>query len=1081
MAPLDKWAASMVKNPIAAIGIGLVGTTLLSIATAWYSYHSYRTYLMGSLPITTSSTRYRKDKYGKHLTWDKYSFFVNGRRIVLCSAEFHPWRVPDHTRWEPILREYKAAGFNCIRIYFHWGYHSPNQGIYIFEGNRDMHYLMEICQKLEIFVLAAPGPYICAETQGGGFPIWLLAKKNVRLRHKVNYWYSKYDPEFSKYENQWYGAILPILAQYQITNGKGGCLLALQIENELDEDLKGYPVGLHDHMRNLSSTARRLGITVPLFTNAAIISDSFITRPDHEKKYGRQQFGIDLYGFDRYLVWVPTSGLLVLENNRDINIAKTWKPWDPAIIEGGLDMIESSVRGFGGGAANSPIFIPELQGGWFNHWTCPYTYDAIYNYYGHNYTRTLYDSCIAQGSTAISLYMGYGGTNWGTIGDPDVYTSYDYSACIREYGVLSGRGRLLRLSLSFMRSFGDITAATEMVMSGEPHSDINIAASPKRVLIARRAATNVLGAGLVVFRNFSNEQLANYELFVTLGKLPFFRLRGILTYKSSFISLVNYTSSNGLILVASTIPIHLRTHLDVPALGDRIEVWIIQNDGNASGEMAFRGAVTLAGSLGAIAKSELEGAVTVVSFRNQVGWASISNSMVSNKPSLYIIGLATHDLFTLVPIFDEPYFRQTGSDDFSPISVAWGATHISKNSTNSDWDVQYQTTDKALYVLSGEPVTGFENVPKSDPYNNVTFVWKRSLVIQSLVHSRPVLTNWMERMVDFESMNWHPLPFHENGKPTLDTLDLGYASGHVLYRARFTTMGKPLRDKILKMSLNMRHRCVVYANNVVVGGHLTYSVALMQPGSKQGADWEAWSNGAQVYDLTTYIKEGVNEVYVIVESFGFQRGPSVLYDFRNPRGILSAKFIGLPKSTGKVLWDVTGIDVKTLSNPYSSTGFPDENYTNNYQPALSLRQEGPGASSTTSIITAPSRYFAPRYYKCTFEAPTAPPNFRVPLRLCLEGPFTCYIFLNGVIIGRYLGEGQDCVQKDFYLQEGLVNVKGNEIKLLVYSRAVESKDVVMRFEIREWRAAVGSSLEDRWSFNLAEDGHPVILCRESFP
>ena len=33
-----------------------------------------------------------------------------------------------------------------------------------------------------------------------------------------------------------------------------------------------------------------------------------------------------------------------------------------------------------------------------------------------------------------SYYMGVGGTNWGWLPDPDVYTSYDYGSAIRETG-----------------------------------------------------------------------------------------------------------------------------------------------------------------------------------------------------------------------------------------------------------------------------------------------------------------------------------------------------------------------------------------------------------------------------------------------------------------------------------------------------------------------------------------------------------------------------------------------------------------------------------------------------------------------
>lgn len=56
-----------------------------------------------------------------------------------------------------------------------------DQGVYHFTGNRNVKYLMELCEELDLYVLAAPGPYICAETQAGGiFAILLEYLMNQR-------------------------------------------------------------------------------------------------------------------------------------------------------------------------------------------------------------------------------------------------------------------------------------------------------------------------------------------------------------------------------------------------------------------------------------------------------------------------------------------------------------------------------------------------------------------------------------------------------------------------------------------------------------------------------------------------------------------------------------------------------------------------------------------------------------------------------------------------------------------------------------------------------------------------------------
>jgi beta-galactosidase GanA len=90
---------------------------------------------------------------------------------VLVSAEFHYFRVLHRARLRPLLAALRGAGFNAVRLYFHWGYYSPWEGVPDFTGNRDAPYLLRLCEKLQLFVIPAPGPYICAEVQAGGCPL----------------------------------------------------------------------------------------------------------------------------------------------------------------------------------------------------------------------------------------------------------------------------------------------------------------------------------------------------------------------------------------------------------------------------------------------------------------------------------------------------------------------------------------------------------------------------------------------------------------------------------------------------------------------------------------------------------------------------------------------------------------------------------------------------------------------------------------------------------------------------------------------------------------------------------------------
>jgi hypothetical protein len=194
------------------------------------------------------------------------------------------------------------------------------------------------------------------------------------MRHGVNSFWKRWDQEYAEYCREWLEAILPLFVEHQITHDpENGCIIALQIENELFETIGGVlPIGLADDMKHLSMIARTLGMTVPLFTNDGFEAGSF--NPKSSK------FGLDLYGFDKYVIFVPASsieGIVFGSNKSDHDADVNWNDWRTSTFMSAIDGLEKRVRGFGGGASETPIFIPELQGGWFNHYSVGYTYDKV--------------------------------------------------------------------------------------------------------------------------------------------------------------------------------------------------------------------------------------------------------------------------------------------------------------------------------------------------------------------------------------------------------------------------------------------------------------------------------------------------------------------------------------------------------------------------------------------------------------------------------------------------------------------------------------------------------------------------------
>lgn len=170
-------------------------------------------------------------------------------RVVLCSSVFY-FRIP-RAEWRDRLEKVKAAGYNCVDIYFPWNFHESAEGIWDFEGDKDAEAYLKLVAELGLWVIARPGPYICSEWDMGGLPAYLLSKKDIILRD--------YNELYLSYVKKWYEKIMPVIVKYQL--GKQGTVIAVQIENELDfyncGQIEPYIAALRDY-------ALEAGVEVPL-------------------------------------------------------------------------------------------------------------------------------------------------------------------------------------------------------------------------------------------------------------------------------------------------------------------------------------------------------------------------------------------------------------------------------------------------------------------------------------------------------------------------------------------------------------------------------------------------------------------------------------------------------------------------------------------------------------------------------------------------------------------------------------------------------------------------------------------------
>ncbi|GMI82557.1 beta-galactosidase 5 [Hibiscus trionum] len=188
------------------------------------------------------------------ITYDNKAILINGQRRILISGSIHyPRSTPE--MWEDLIKKAKDGGLDVIDTYVFWNGHEPSPGNYIFEGRYDLVRFIKTVQRLGLYVHLRIGPYICAEWNFGGFPVWLKYVPGISFRTD--------NEPFKRAMQGFTQKIVQMMKNEKLFASQGGPIILSQIENEYGPESKALGAAGHAYINWAAKMAVELNTGVP--------------------------------------------------------------------------------------------------------------------------------------------------------------------------------------------------------------------------------------------------------------------------------------------------------------------------------------------------------------------------------------------------------------------------------------------------------------------------------------------------------------------------------------------------------------------------------------------------------------------------------------------------------------------------------------------------------------------------------------------------------------------------------------------------------------------------------------------------
>ncbi|WJX34747.1 Beta-galactosidase 10 [Trifolium repens] len=175
------------------------------------------------LCIVTTSLTFTFVYATGNVTYDGRSLIINGQRKLLISASIHyPRSVP--AMWPGLVQTAKQGGVDVIETYVFWNGHELSPGNYYFGGRFDLVKFAKIVQDAGMYLILRIGPFVAAEWNFGGVPVWLHYIPGTVFR--------TYNQPFMHHMEKFTTYIVNLMKQEKLFASQGGPIILSQIENE---------------------------------------------------------------------------------------------------------------------------------------------------------------------------------------------------------------------------------------------------------------------------------------------------------------------------------------------------------------------------------------------------------------------------------------------------------------------------------------------------------------------------------------------------------------------------------------------------------------------------------------------------------------------------------------------------------------------------------------------------------------------------------------------------------------------------------------------------------------------------------